>query len=126
MFCCDISLTDEEFKSLEPLTWLAFTQMILWHDYSSWDKEAATYHDREEGGSNMSAVQVYMTMHGLNQQSAKDHLRDEIARLENEYCERKQRFVLQHAPADHVMHYIGLVELCSKRRRLSMPTFPFR
>ncbi|TDZ16173.1 Ophiobolin F synthase [Colletotrichum orbiculare MAFF 240422] len=112
LFCCDISLTDEELIGLEPLTWLAFTQMILWHDYCSWDKEAATYLEREEGGSNMSAVQVYMTMYDLDQHAAKDFLLSEITRIEDEYCERKASYMAECSPAPHITHYLGLVEMC--------------
>ncbi|EQB55679.1 polyprenyl synthetase [Colletotrichum gloeosporioides Cg-14] len=112
LFCCDISLTDEELTGLEPLTWLAFTQMILWHDCCSWDKEAATYLEREEGGSNMSAVQVYMAMYDLDQHAAKDFLLSEITRIEDEYCERKANYMMECSPAPHITHYIGLIEMC--------------
>ncbi|KAI6376029.1 hypothetical protein MCOR25_002844 [Pyricularia grisea] len=112
LFCCDVRLTDEELTGLEPLTWLAFTQMILWHDYCSWDKEAATYLEREEGGSNMSAVQVYMAMYSLDQHAAKDFLLSEIERIEDEYCTRKASYMAECSPAHHITHYIGLIELC--------------
>ncbi|TLD26997.1 hypothetical protein PspLS_04595 [Pyricularia sp. CBS 133598] len=112
LFCCDVRLTDEELTGLEPLTWLAFTQMILWHDYCSWDKEAATYLEREEGGSNMSAVQVYMAMYSLDQLAAKDFLLSEIERIEDEYCTRKASYMDECSPAHHITHYIGLIELC--------------
>lgn len=111
LFVCDITLTDEELSDLEPLTWLAFTHMILWHDYMSWDKEAATYLEREEGGSNMSAVQVYMNMHGMDPKAAKEHVLVELGRIEDEYCETKDKYIAENAPQKHILHYIGLIEM---------------
>lgn len=111
LYVSDMRLSDEELTGLEPLTWLAFTHMILWHDYMSWDKEAATYLEREEGGSSMSAVQVYMSMYGLTQAAAKNYLLGELERIEDEYCAIKEKYIAANQPSKHILRYIGLIEM---------------
>jgi hypothetical protein len=109
-FASDVAISDADFVAIKPISTLAFSAIMLWRDYCSWEVE----HEAHSNGLKtilLNAVPVLQKIHSINAAEAKRLLWTEIEKFEARYCVARDNYIRDKAYDPEVIRWFGILEL---------------
>ncbi|KAL4891304.1 isoprenoid synthase domain-containing protein [Aspergillus ambiguus] len=109
-FAYKLTLTGEEEQLVTPLTQLIMNVLTLHNDYFSWDKENEFYNSSEEKLPMSNAVTLYMKWYSMSVEDAKDAIRAVAVQKEQEYLQKKEKFLGEQPVSPAIMRWLNIME----------------
>lgn len=109
-FVSDTNISRAEIESVKYISNLILYAQILWHDYTSWQKEIDAYNDGK-ASSLVNIISILMKLHSVDAESARKLLWDEALEYERRYCEERDLFIKKNSPGPELYRWFRLLEL---------------
>ncbi|KAJ5766240.1 uncharacterized protein N7511_003856 [Penicillium nucicola] len=105
-----ITLTEEEEKIADPMSYMAYAELCLVNDLFSWEKEYASH--LKSGGDVplVNAVHIVAVNQGLTHSAAKAVIMAEIRAHEERFCHLKEQYKSTCNPSRSVLDWLTLLE----------------
>ncbi|KAJ5306782.1 hypothetical protein N7508_005797 [Penicillium antarcticum] len=105
-----ITLTEEEEKIADPMSYMAYAELCLVNDLFSWEKEYASH--LKSGGDVplVNAVHIVAVNQGLTHSAAKAVVMAEIRAHEERFCHLKEQYKGTQRPSRSVLDWLALLE----------------
>ncbi|KAJ5193267.1 hypothetical protein N7449_009409 [Penicillium cf. viridicatum] len=105
-----ITLTPEEEKIADPMSYVAYAELCLVNDLFSWDKEYASHIKTNGEVPLINAVHIVAVTQGLTHCAAKAVVQAEIRAHEERFCLLKEQYEATSNPSDSVLRWLKLLE----------------
>ncbi|KGO78266.1 Terpenoid synthase [Penicillium italicum] len=105
-----ITLTPEEEKIADPMSYVAYAELCLVNDLFSWDKEYAAYVKSNGEVPLVNAVHIVAVTQGLTHCAAKAVVQSEVRAHEERFCFLKEQYMATSSPSESVLRWLKLLE----------------
>ncbi|KGO45916.1 Terpenoid synthase [Penicillium expansum] len=105
-----ITLTPEEEKIADPMSYAAYAELCLVNDLFSWDKEYAAYVKSNGDVPLVNAVHIVAVTQGLTHCAAKAVVQAEVRAHEERFCFLKEQYEATSSPSESVLRWLKLLE----------------
>ncbi|KAJ5801567.1 uncharacterized protein N7518_003635, partial [Penicillium psychrosexuale] len=105
-----ITLTPEEEKIADPMSYVAYAELCLVNDLFSWDKEYDAHVKSNGEVPLVNAVHIVAVTQGLTHCAAKAVVQAEIRAHEERFCYLKEQYKATASPSDSVLNWLKLLE----------------
>jgi len=105
-----ISLTPEEEKDADIMSYIAYAQLALVNDLFSWDKEYTAHVDSNGEVPLVNAVHIVAVTQSLSHCAAKAVVMAEIRAHEERFCHLKEEYMETSDPSSSVLRWLELLE----------------
>ncbi|KOS48568.1 hypothetical protein ACN38_g463 [Penicillium nordicum] len=106
----DITLTPEEEKISDPMSYAAYAELCLVNDLFSWEKEYASHLKNNGEVPLINAVHIVAVTQGLTHCAAKAVVQAEIRAHEERFVLLKEQYEATSNPSDSVLRWLKLLE----------------
>ncbi|CDM32996.1 hypothetical protein DTO013E5_5797 [Penicillium roqueforti] len=105
-----ITLTPEEEKIADPMSYVAYAELCLVNDLFSWDKEYDAHVKSNGEVPLVNAVHIVAVTQGLTHCAAKAVVQAEIRAHEERFCYLKEQYKATASPSDSILSWLKLLE----------------
>ncbi|KAJ5259899.1 hypothetical protein N7505_009280 [Penicillium chrysogenum] len=105
-----ITLTPEEEKTADPMSYVAYAELCLVNDLFSWDKEYASHIKSNGDVPLVNAVHIVAVTQGLTHCAAKAVVQAEVRAHEERFCQLKEQYEATDKPSHEVLRWLRLLE----------------
>ncbi|KZN86668.1 Fusicoccadiene synthase [Penicillium chrysogenum] len=105
-----ITLTPEEEKIADPMSYVAYAELCLVNDLFSWDKEYASHIKSNGDVPLVNAVHIVAVTQGLTHCAAKAVVQAEVRAHEERFCQLKEQYEATDKPSHEVLRWLRLLE----------------
>ncbi|KAJ5472245.1 hypothetical protein N7530_006246 [Penicillium desertorum] len=105
-----ITLTPEEEKIADPMSYVAYAELCLVNDLFSWDKEYASHIKSNGDVPLVNAVHIVAVTQGLTHCAAKAVVQAEVRAHEERFCQLKEQYEATDRPSYEVLRWLRLLE----------------
>ncbi|EKV06494.1 hypothetical protein PDIG_76910 [Penicillium digitatum PHI26] len=105
-----ITLTADEEKIADPMSYIAYAELCLVNDLFSWDKEYAAHVKSHGDVPLVNAVHIVAVTQGLTHCAAKAVVQAEIRAHEERFCFLKEQYEATSSPSESILRWLRLLE----------------